>query len=87
MSDVLGMRFSEVELVGQDRQTPPGGFVSDLVHHISQSVDVPADVLQHKPTQRPLTCGGTVGGHGPCVGGSLGLHQRQLQPLQPLQPP
>lgn len=37
--------FPEDELVRQEGQAPPGGFVSDLVHNISQRVDVSAIVL------------------------------------------
>lgn len=48
MSDVLWMRFLKVELVRQEGQAPPGGFVSDLLHHIFQGVDVPADFLPNK---------------------------------------
>lgn len=49
MSDVFWMRFSEVQLVGQEGQTPPGGFVSNLIHHILQGVDVLPNVLEGKP--------------------------------------
>lgn len=42
------MWFFEVQLVWQEGQTPPGGFVSNLVHHILQGVDVLPNVLQHK---------------------------------------
>lgn len=48
-SDVFWMRFFEVQLVGQEGQAPPGGFVSNLVHHILQGVDVLPNVLQRKP--------------------------------------
>lgn len=52
VSDVFRMWFFEDELVRQEGQTPPGGFVSYLVHHISQSVDVLSDILQqHKQTK------------------------------------
>lgn len=49
MSDVFWMRFSEDQLVGQEGQAPPGGFVSNLVHHILQGVDVLPNVLRSKP--------------------------------------
>lgn len=49
LSDVFGVWFFEVQLVGQEGQAPPGGFVSDLVHHILQGVDVLADILEKKP--------------------------------------
>lgn len=49
LSDVFGMWFFEVQLVGQEGQALPGGFVSDLVHHILQGVDVLTDILQQKP--------------------------------------
>lgn len=48
MSDVFRMWFFVVQLVGQEGQAPPGGFVSDFVHHILQGVDVLPNVLQHK---------------------------------------
>ena len=44
-SDVVRVRLSEVQLVGQEGQTLPGGFVPDLVHHVSQGVDVPSNLL------------------------------------------
>lgn len=46
MSDVLRVWLSEVQLVGQEGQTPPGGFVSDLIDHLFQGVDVPANFLR-----------------------------------------
>lgn len=49
VSDVFWMRVFEVQLVGQEGQAPPGGFVSNLVHHILQGVDVLPNVLQRKP--------------------------------------
>lgn len=48
-SDVFWVWFSEVQLVGQEGQAPPGGFVSDLIYNISQCIDVPANILQDKP--------------------------------------
>lgn len=53
MSDVFRMWFFEVQLVGQEGQTPPGGFVSNLVHHILQGVDVLPNVLQCETQSDP----------------------------------
>lgn len=47
--DVFWVRFFELQLVGQEGQTPPSRFVSNLVHHILQGVDVLPNVLQREP--------------------------------------
>lgn len=49
--DELRTGLPKDELVWQEGQASPGGFVSDLVHHISQRVDVSANVLHHTKSQ------------------------------------
>lgn len=78
------MRFFEVELVGQESQTPPGGFVSDLVHHISQSVDVPADILQQQTNTTNFTIREEPSVY--TLRASAGLRHRQLPSPQSHRP-
>lgn len=52
--DELRTGFSKDELVRQEGQASSGGFVSDLIHHIPQRVDVSAKVLN--PTKSTFIC-------------------------------